>query len=289
MESKENVQKYYNFYVSNRSITKTSKHFNKCTKYLKRFFTHYGFKYPLENFNKKHAYNENYFEVIDTEAKAYFLGFIFADGGIYIRSRQNSIEKSFKINLAEIDKHILEFFQQELGYSGKLKFIQGREFISPENKKKYFRQNQYVLYISSTKFVEHLLNLGLSNRKTYQELSIPNIHDDLMPHFIRGYFDGDGCSNSKGIYFTSKTKTFLKELQSYLQNKFNSSFGNIIKTKREVYLWSFTVEKQLFLNYLYQNANYYLHRKIPNDQLKSRELLETPEEDNQQPSFSVMS
>ena len=76
MESRENVQEYYNFYVNNRSLKKTSKHFHKCGKYLKRFFIHYGFEYPLKDFNKKHTYNENYFKIIDTEAKAYFLGYI---------------------------------------------------------------------------------------------------------------------------------------------------------------------------------------------------------------------
>jgi len=288
MESKENVQQYYTFYVNSRSLFRTSKHFHKCSKYLKRFFLHYGFEYPLKDFNKKHTYNENYFQIIDTEAKAYFLGFIFADGSIYIRPRKNSIEKAFRINLAEIDKHILEFFQKELGHSANLSFISGTEFTSPVNKKVYTRKNQYALSISSLTFVNHLINLGLGNRKTYMELSIPSIPEDLMPHFIRGYFDGDGCSNANCIHFTSKTKTLLLELQSYLKNKFNSSFGNIRKTKREVYIWSFTNEKKLFLNYLYQNANCYLHRKYPHDQLKSRELLETPEEDNQQPSITVM-
>lgn len=288
MESKEAVQIYHNYYVNNRSISKTAKHFHKCTKYLKRFFAHYEFNYPLEDFNKKHTYNENYFETIDSENKAYFLGFIFADGSINIRPRKNTVEKSFKINLSEVDKHILEFFKQELGHSANLGFIPGKEFISPENKKTYIRQNQFVLFISSTVFVDHLLNLGLGKRKTYEELSIPNILDKYMPHFIRGYFDGDGCSSGNYIHFTSKTQNFLVEIQNYLRNKFNLPFGTIIKTKRNVYLWKFTLEKELFLDYLYQNANCYLHRKYPHDQLKSRELLETPEEDNQQPSITVM-
>jgi hypothetical protein len=288
MESIQTIQDYYNYYVNNRSITKTSKHFHKCTKYLKKFFIQHGFKYPLDDFNKKHTYNENYFETIDSENKAYFLGFIFADGSIYIRPRKNTVEKSFKINLAEKDKHILEFFKQELGHSANLGFIPGKEFISPENNKTYIRQNQFVLHISSTTFVDHLLNLGLGNKKTYMELTIPSISDELMPHFIRGYFDGDGCSSGTGIHFTSKTKNFLIELQNYLKDKFNLPFGSIIKTKRNVYTWRCTAEKKLFLNYLYQNANCYLHRKYPHDQLKSRELLETPEEDNQQPSITVM-
>lgn len=286
MESKETVQQYYTFYVNNKSLLKTVKHFHKCGKSLKKFFIHYGFEYPLKDFNKKHTYNENYFEIINTEAKAYFLGFIFADGNIFIRKRKYRVEKSFRINLAEEDKHILESLKKELNHSAKLFFIEGKKFISPINNKEYKRKNQYALYISSSVFVQHLINLGLGNRKTYMSLSIPNIPDTLMRHFIRGYFDGDGCSHGKFIYFTSKTKSLLEELQTYFRNKFNLPFGTIRKTNRDVYIWSFCTEKSVFLNYLYQNSNYYLHRKYPHGQLKQGELLETPEKDNQQPSLS---
>ena len=293
MESKEAVQNYYTYYLNNKSISKTSKHFKKCTKYLKKIFIHYGFEYPIKDFNKKHIYNENYFKEIDNEAKAYFLGFIFADGCVYIRKRKNSFEKMFRINLAEQDKHILEILKKELNHSAELNFIEGKEFTSPTNNKVYKRQNQYAIYISSIDFVNNLINLGLGNRKTYMELSIPNIPKELIRHFIRGYFDGDGCKDKYSIKFTSKTKNLLLNIQTHLKNEFNLPFGSILKTSRNAYVFSFSKEKNLFLKYIYENSNYYLNRKYPHDQLKSRELLETPtpiigQEDNQQPSITEM-
>lgn len=287
MESLESIQTYYNFYLKNKSINKTSKQFHKCAKQLKKAFVHYGLKYPLEDFNKKYNYNQDYFDVIDTEAKAYFLGFIFADGGIHVRQRKNStrLEKSLKINLLEKDKEILEMLKQELQYSGPISILKGKQFISPTNNQVYIRGTQACLYISSTKLVDSLMSYGLGNRKTYMELSMPNIPEDLIKHFLRGYFDGDGCSHKNMIAITSKTKTLLSEIQNYFQNKCNLPFGDIRLTKRNVFIWTFTKESKMFLEYLYKDANFYLSRKNPHDQLKSRELLETPEEDNQQPSF----
>jgi hypothetical protein len=289
MEPLENIQQYYTHYLDNGSIGKTSKHFHKCTKYLKRHFLHYGLKYPREDFNKKYHYNENYFQNIDTEAKAYFLGFVFADGGIYIRKRSEFwIEKSFTINLAEQDRHILEFFKKELGYEAPLHFREGKEFVSPINNRQYKRKNQYALSISSTKFVDHLINLGLGNRKTYMELKIPNIPDNLIRHFIRGFFDGDGCSSGNSILFTSKNSSILKDLQEYFKDKFKKPFGNIRYTKRNAFIWQFNTEKDLFLKYIYEDATCYLSRKYPHGQLKFREFLENPEEGNQKPSSIVI-
>ena len=49
-------------------------------------------------------FNENVFDVIDSEEKAYWLGFIFADG--YISSR----DYGFEISLSIIDvEHLIKF------------------------------------------------------------------------------------------------------------------------------------------------------------------------------------
>ena len=44
--------------------------------------------------------------------------------------------------------------------------------------------------------MEDLHNLGVVENKTYKELHIPKqIPNELIKHFIRGYFDGDGSLN----------------------------------------------------------------------------------------------
>lgn len=57
---------------------------------------------PVVRYPKKIHFDEHVFDVIDTEEKAYWLGFLTADG--YIYSRDNT----FGISLASIDKHHVE-------------------------------------------------------------------------------------------------------------------------------------------------------------------------------------
>ena len=49
--------------------------------------------------------NHSYFDVIDTEYKAYILGFIFADGCIV--DNFNGRQKSLRIEIIETDGYIL--------------------------------------------------------------------------------------------------------------------------------------------------------------------------------------
>lgn len=70
----------------------------------------------------KNKYKTDYFNVIDTEKKAYFLGFIYADGCIYKRQKGNSLEISLNISIQSKDKEILEELEKELNiYPSRLK------------------------------------------------------------------------------------------------------------------------------------------------------------------------
>ena len=263
IEPIEKVQTYYEYYLESRSTATTAKKFKKCTKYLAKYFRHYGFDYPIKEFNKKNQYNSNYFENIDTEAKAYFLGFIFADGCIYVRKRKNRIEKTFRMNLAETDKEVLLMLKKEIEFNGELYFIEGKEFTSPINNKNYTRKDQYAIFISSDEFVSNIMKWGLENRKTYMDLKLPKISDELMRHFIRGYFDGDGCIYKNSVLITNKTKTLLEDIQNHLTSKFNLPFGSIALTSRQAYIWKLTANSNIFLDYIYKDCNYFLSRKNP--------------------------
>lgn len=50
--------------------------------------------------SRKHFFNESYFEVIDTEDKAYWLGFLYADGNIYYHKDKNGDRKGGKVELS---------------------------------------------------------------------------------------------------------------------------------------------------------------------------------------------
>lgn len=117
-------------------------------------------------------YDEHYFENIDSYDKAYFLGFIGSDGCVfYPKDTRQSI---IKMTIQKEDIKVLELFKEKL-HSNKPIYV-----------------GDYVTFeVSSNIMADDLYKLGLSNRKTYDNC-IANIDDTLMPHLLRGYFDGDG-------------------------------------------------------------------------------------------------
>lgn len=117
----------------------------------------------------------DYFKNIDTEDKAYWLGFLYADGCV------TQDKKSLHINLAPVDiEHLKKF----------IKCIQSNHVV------KYRDNNRYVsLIICNKQFINNLVDKGCVPAKSLI-LRFPSkdiVPDYLIRHFIRGYFDGDGC------------------------------------------------------------------------------------------------
>lgn len=201
--------------------------------------------------NKK-DFNINYFSDIKSETQAYLLGFIYADGSI---SKQTKKYSSYlTIQLAEQDKEILELFVKE---------------IYPSKNILKTSAGYYKITIYSNKLVEDLLNLGVKYNKTYKELSIPLIKKDLIHHFIRGFFDGDGSvwkssPKAKRKQWGAEIITASKQFCNQLINTMNLSYNyNCRKAKVDIHRISFSGKKRMkFLyNYLYKDANVYLKRK----------------------------
>jgi intein-encoded DNA endonuclease-like protein len=130
--------------------------------------------------NGRHTYHHdrNYFEVIDTEHKAYILGFLYADGNINLSKYQ------IRLRLAIKDREILQKISDCLGISKPLKLYNQKLFgkIYPA----------YELSFYGKKMCEDLIKLGCVESKT-SKLIFPKLDETLIHHFIRGYFDGDGC------------------------------------------------------------------------------------------------
>lgn len=143
---------------------------------------------------KKHYINENYFESIDSEVKAYILGFIYSDGCIYIHPT------TFVLTFTQLeqDKDILIKIKNELESDYPL-----LEKVQKTNGKKAIK-----FYAHSKKIFNDLLKLGVTPKKSLT-LKFPTfLKDDLVRHFIRGYFDGDGCIwNGKRRKMVVKDKT----------------------------------------------------------------------------------
>lgn len=129
---------------------------------------------------RTYACDHSYFDVIDTEAKAYWLGFLAADG--YVSTRNE-----LSVSLAAKDAGHLAKLRDALSSTHPLLDVTKRDGRHP----------QVRLVIQSAGLTEALASHGVTNRKS-ATMEPPVLGPDLMRHFWRGAFDGDGCVTSTG-------------------------------------------------------------------------------------------
>ena len=123
----------------------------------------------------------DFFKIIDSEEKAYFLGLLYADGYNYTKGKS----KFVSLRLMEKDKDILEKFNLCIGNPYNLSFYKKRQ---------QQHSNVIGLQINSKTFCDYLEKMGCPQTKTSilkfpKEKQVPS---HLVSHFIRGCFDGDG-------------------------------------------------------------------------------------------------
>jgi len=211
---------------------------------------------------RKYELREDFFDKIDTQEKAYFLGLLYADGC-------NSTEANLvRITLTKNDKDILEKLSS-LVYPNNdrpLGFQPGR--INTFNSKQHKTKDSYVLRISNEKISQRLNQLGVTKNKT-KIVTFPNfLNDILIPHFIRGYFDGDGSVSLKkdGQTMLSLlgTKRFCKSVQKIVRHNLNIN-STVCHAKKGSSMSQFVLHGNRvgpkFLDWIYENSTIHLNRK----------------------------
>jgi len=205
--------------------------------------------------SRKYHVDHNYFKEIDNEEKAYWLGFIYADG--YISSAEKS--KKIGISLSDVDKEHLQKFNKSINSDYPIKEYTSESGYSVGNK--YCRT-----LITSENLYDDLLRHGVYEHKSLI-LNPPNITDDLKRHFIRGYLDGDGTISHNGnSYYVGfvGTKMMLEWIYEYAkENNIKFNF-RIEKRKEECEAYSFKIHgynAYKFLEKIYSDSSIYLNRK----------------------------
>lgn len=135
--------------------------------------------------NSKYTINDSVFEQIDTEDKAYWLGFIAADGNVTDFGGLN-------IGLKKSDITHLEKFKKFCGSSHPIKICRSYPSFKGSDNSKTFESCRIV--IGNRKICNDLAKFGISPRKSFSFIPPLNlIPENLHRHFWRGIFDGDGC------------------------------------------------------------------------------------------------
>lgn len=199
----------------------------------------------------KKQIDSTFFNTIDTEEKAYWLGFFTADG--YVKG--NNIE----LCLAEKDKTHIEAFKKAVNsqhtISKKTTVLNDKTFVA------------YRISVKDNELASALQSYGLTNNKSYDAF-IPSEHQipkHLFRHYIRGMFDGDGSiyngANGINISFVTGSEKMYKDFSYTIENHINIKM--IGRTTRNIFELRLFSKKDVykFLSWIYDDSTIYLKRK----------------------------
>lgn len=165
-----------------------------------------------------HHFNDTVFDKIDTEEKAYWLGFIMGDGSV--------VPTSLILELSNKDIEQLEKLNR---------FLLANRTIRPT------KNDCSVISFNSKYLVKSLSKYGIVPNKTYKDISTPKIPKKLLQHFYRGILDSDGwittngSSNGSTQYcfgFSSYNLKFLEEIQNWISKQIKVDCGYLTKRVR---------------------------------------------------------
>lgn len=218
------------------------------------------FKYYNIKFDRRGLkINDTFFDEINSELKAYLLGFLVADGCCKLERRGKKFAKRISFCNTIDDKEAIEALHSNICPDSSLLI---KNYTHNRRKKP-----QYTLQWTS----EHMFNIlgekyNIKPHKTLnKEFYIPedSIPEHLWRHFIRGFFDGDGHVGSCFIEFVFTSEPFMKQIMNWFKNFHYRVY--LVQGKTTNY-WKVVINapdkiKKCIYDFLYKNATIFLSRK----------------------------
>jgi len=223
-------------------------------------------KNDVEIVDFRYGVDETFFDAIDSEAKAYVLGWFYADGCV-------DNEGKMRLQIQAGDGAIIEEIKRLMGYDGPL-------YDVPPPKKFPHRKAQISLQINRKTMADKLIALGCTPNKSLT-VSMPTkdqVPSEFFHHFIRGVFDGDGSITIKKNKYVqcsiTSTDIFLQPLRDYLLKNHKIETKHYYRydyTNTMNMMTTKTSHSILFLQWMYRDSTYSLTRKkaIFDDYLES--------------------
>lgn len=206
---------------------------------------------------KVYSIDENFFRSIDSEEKAYSLGWWYSDGNV---SKNKFI---IRIEVQDRDVEILKLIKGFMKYEGPLLYYPQRKF----------RDNScptFMLSIGRKILAEQLISLGCIPNKS-KVIKFPTekqVPATLLRHFVRGEFEGDGTIDSRGICsISSGSIDFITGLQKVIPcNKSEvQSYTKILETGKPStnfkLCMNYKKDAESFLRWIYNDTKLCLSRK----------------------------
>lgn len=206
--------------------------------------------------------DEHFFQHIDTEAKAYFLGLIISDGNVFKESESSTSNRqaSVSITLDLKDEYMLYKFKESvkvntsIGHDGR-----GCGQIA----------------VRSNTMAQDLEQYGIIPRKTLNTYLPSNIPKNMMRHLIRGILDGDGSIQAHinphdtrrflhSISFCG-THKLMEDISVYIFSELSLRQKPKVYDYKDKALSDIKIQSKddmyKFGEWLYQDATLYLIRK----------------------------
>lgn len=219
------------------------------------YFKAKGWKFKRKA-SKRQYVNEHYFDEIDTEEKAYLLGFFVADGCVKIihYKTKDSYRMSFDNTIK--DAEAIELLHERICPESALN-IKHMEAKTP----------QYTLQWNSDHMGKLLIEkYKICPRKTHDpNFKLPQtvIPDHLWRHFVRGFMDGDGHIDNHNMYFVFTSRPFCDQIMETFKEFDYTIYEIEGKTTNywRGYIPLSGSKKAAIIHFLYDNATIYLKRK----------------------------
>jgi hypothetical protein len=201
---------------------------------------------------RKYSCDHGFFSSINSEEKAYWLGFIAADGNIH--------DNCLGVFLSAVDRDHLVLLAASLHSSHPV----------VDYTQEGYAYSRFRIF--STELTEDLKSLGIAPRKTFT-LQWPALSAAMLRHYARGYVDGDGCfsinsksRNNANVYFSvTSNKPFLLDMQAYLMEHCALRQTELYQRHKDspIYSMRYTGKLQIrrIVDFLYCEATFYLPRK----------------------------
>ena len=212
--------------------------------------------------SRKYICDYDYFENVDTEEKAYWLGFIYADGWI---SKQKYGDY-FGITLSTKDIDHLHKLKESMQSTYNI-----NSYVHDTD---YKDNTEYSVYkVCSKKVVADLIDKGVFENKTDIIEPPKGVPHNLVRHFIRGYFDGDGSfsyfvsNKNKNMYQVKilGTESLLDYINDFVDDSLGFRIPRYFKRRDHQTVMSYELSSKkramAFLDFIYKDATIYLDRK----------------------------
>jgi len=166
----------------------------------------------MNQYHKTNKVRDKYFSIINTQDKAYILGILLADG--HLEKRRNAVSLSLS---GKDDGRVVQQIANRL-------FID-TYYIHNDNhsEKNSKHQDRFHLWLTSKQMTRDLSRLGFTDNKSKDcQFDFKSIPSHLFPHFLRGFFDGDGSVfltkyNSLNVHFVGLLN-IIEYIREYLKS-----------------------------------------------------------------------